>query len=310
MNSPSTLVVRFKSALSGDVAYSFYSSPVTLAAAIVAFTFVFVAVFANWLTAHTPFDSSSLDLMDSFLPPVWLSGGQAGHILGTDDQGRDILAAIMYGTRISLLVGLFSVALSMLIGLPLGIASGYFGGWIDAIIMRIADIQLTIPPILIALMIDGVARTAMPSQMHETVAIPVLILSIGIASWPQYARVARGGTMVERKKDYVAAARIVRSPTIRIMAGHILPNVVGPTLVIATIGVAVAIIIEATLSFLGVGVPPTSPSLGTLIRIGNDFLFSGEWWITLFPSLALVMLVLSVNLIGDWLRDTFNPKLR
>jgi len=304
------MVGRLKSALDSDITHSFCSSPLTVAAAIVALAFVFVAMFADWLTVHTPFDSSSLDLLDSFLPPVWQSGGQAGHVLGTDDQGRDILAAIMYGTRISLLVGFFSVALSMLIGLPLGIASGYFGGWIDVIIMRIADVQLTIPPILIALMIDGVARTAMPSRLHETVAIPVLILSIGIASWPQYARVARGGTMVERKKDYIAAARIARSPTLGILAGHILPNVVGPTLVIATIGIAVAIIIEATLSFLGVGVPPTTPSLGTLIRIGNDFLFSGEWWITLFPSLALVLLVLSVNLIGDWLRDVFNPKLR
>jgi len=198
----------------------------------------------------------------------------------------------------------------MLIGVTLGTVSGYLGGWFDSVTMRLADAQLTVPPILIALLVDGVARTTLPRELQEHMAIYVLVLSIGVAAWPQYARVTRGGAMVEKNKEYIAASRVIGVHPVMIMVRHILPNVMGPTLVMATIGVALAIIIEATLSFLGVGVPPTTPSLGTLIRVGNDFLFSGEWWITIFPALALVVLVLSINLLGDWLRDTFNPKLR
>lgn len=301
---------RWATFVDHDITYSFLHSPTTIIASIITIL-MFVAAFgAPILTSFTPFDPGSLELTDAFLPPVWESGGIEKHFLGTDGQGRDILAAIMYGTQISLVVGLLSVLLSMGIGVPLGIIAGYFGGWVDTAIMRFADIQLTIPPILIALMIDGVTRTSMSSELHEVIAIPVLIVSIGIASWPQYARITRSGAMVERRKDFVAAAKIIQTPTSLILLRHILPNVIGPTLIVATIGVAVAIIIEATLSFLGVGVPPTTPSLGTLIRIGNSFLFSGEWWITFFPAFTLVILVLSVNLIGDWLRDTFNPKLR
>ncbi|WP_373085808.1 ABC transporter permease [Sneathiella sp.] len=293
-----------------DVTYSFLRSPVTVAASIVTILMIVAAFGAPVLTSYTPFVPGSLNLLDAFMPPAWEPGGVSAHFLGTDGQGRDILAAIMYGTQVSLTVGLLSVLLSVAIGIPLGIIAGYSGGWIDTAIMRIADIQLTIPPILIALMIDGVTRTSLSSEVHELVAIPVLIVSIGLASWPQYARITRSGAMVERRKDYIAAAQLIQTPNALILLRHIFPNVIGPTLIVATIGVAVAIIIEATLSFLGVGIPPTTPSLGTLIRIGNNFLFSGEWWITLFPALILVVLVLSVNLIGDWLRDTFNPKLR
>lgn len=309
MKNPTT-PSRWATFLDHDITYSFVHSPTTIIASIITLLMFVVAFGAPVLTSFTPFDPGSLDLMDAFLPPAWENGGVEKHLLGTDGQGRDILAAIMYGTQISLVVGLLSVLLSMGIGIPLGIMAGYFGGWIDTIIMRFADIQLTIPPILIALMIDGITRTSMSSELHEIVAIPVLIVSIGVASWPQYARITRSGAMVERRKDYIAAAKLIQSPTPLILLRHILPNVIGPTLIVATIGVAVAIIIEATLSFLGVGVPPTTPSLGTLIRIGNSFLFSGEWWITFFPAFTLVVLVLSVNLIGDWLRDTFNPKLR
>ncbi|MAL79963.1 MAG: ABC transporter permease [Sneathiella sp.] len=294
-----------------DVTWSFLHSPLTMLASLVTLLLVGAAFGAPYLTSYTPFEPGSLSLMDAFLPPAWEAGGSAAHFLGTDGQGRDVLAAIMYGTQISLIVGLFSVLLSVAIGIPLGIIAGYAtGSWIDTLIMRVADIQLTIPPILIALMIDGVVRTSMSNELHEEMAIPVLIFSIGIASWPQYARITRSGAMVERRKDYIAAAKLIQTPAWLILLRHIFPNVVGPTLIVATIGVAVAIIIEATLSFLGVGVPPTNPSLGTLIRIGNNFLFSGEWWITFFPAFTLVILVLSVNLIGDWLRDTFNPKLR
>jgi peptide/nickel transport system permease protein len=232
-----------------------------------------------------------------------------GYLLGTDDQGRDILSTIMYGARISLGVGAAAVLFALVLGVSLGLLSGYLGGRLDAFIMRVADIQLSFPAILIALLVDGVARVALPAA-HDEIAIPVLILAIGISGWVQYARTVRGSTLVEKNKEYVQAARVIGRPPFAIMLRHVLPNVMGPVLVIATIHIATAIITEATLSFLGVGVPPTRPSLGTLIRIGNEFLLSGEWWITVFPGIALVMLVLSVNLLGDWLRDALNPKLR
>ncbi len=293
-----------------DIFYSFTRSPVTVLAALMTLVILISSALAPWLTPHDPFNPASLDIMDAFTPPVWVEGGMWKFPLGTDDQGRDILATIMYGNRISLIVGFLSVIFSIVIGVTLGMVSGYIGGWLDAVIMRLADAQLTIPSILIALMIDGFARATLPRELQNEIAIYVLIFSIGIAGWPQYARVTRSGTMVEKNKEYIAAARVINVHPVMIMLRHILPNVMGPNLVLATIGVALAIIIEATLSFLGVGVPPTTPSLGTLIRIGNDFLFSGEWWITIFPVVALIVLALSVNLIGDWMRDTFNPKLR
>jgi peptide/nickel transport system permease protein len=293
-----------------DLAYSFRRSPVTIVAALLTLLCVGGALFAPWLAPTNPFDASSLDLNAAFAPPAWIPQGTSGHLLGTDDQGRDLLSTIMYGARISLGVGLASVLFAMSLGVTLGLISGYFGGRIDAVIMRIADIQLSFPAILIALLVDGVARVALPSGSHDEIAIPVLILSIGIAGWVQYARTVRGSTLVEKNKEYVQAARVIGRHPFAIMLRHVLPNVMGPVLVIATIHIATAIITEATLSFLGVGVPPTKPSLGTLIRIGNEFMMSGEWWITVFPGIALVTLVLSVNLLGDWLRDALNPKLR
>ncbi len=293
-----------------DVYYSFKRSPVTIVAAIVTAIFVISAVFAPWLAPHQPFDLATVDLLDGFLPPVWHADGDPRFLLGTDDQGRDILSTIMYGARISLGVGFASVAFAMVIGVGLGLVSGYLGGVIDAVIMRVADIQLSFPAILIALLIDGVARSLLPRDMHDEVAIYVLVFAIGISGWVQYARTVRGSTLVEKNKEYVQAAHVMGIPPVLIMLRHVLPNVMGPVLVIATIHLAVAIITEATLSFLGVGVSPTSPSLGTLIRVGNDFLFSGEWWITIFPGAALALLVLAVNLLGDWLRDALNPKLR
>jgi peptide/nickel transport system permease protein len=293
-----------------DLAWSFRHSPVAVAAALLTLVCVGGAVFAPWLAPHNPFDSGSLNLSDGFTPPAWTQGGQARYLFGTDDQGRDLLSAIMYGARISLGVGLASVAFSLFLGVGLGLLSGYAGGRIDAFIMRMADIQLSFPAILIALLIDGVARVALPREAHDEIAIYVLVLAIGVSGWVQYARTVRGSTLVERHKEYVEAARVIGRSSAAIMLRHVLPNVMGPVLVIATIHIATAIITEATLSFLGVGVPPTRPSLGTLIRVGNDFLLSGEWWITVFPGAALVVLVLSVNLLGDWLRDALNPKLR
>jgi peptide/nickel transport system permease protein len=293
-----------------DLAWSFRQSPVTILAALLTLVCVGGALFAPWLAPHNPFDSGSLNLSDGFTPPAWTQGGNAMYLLGTDDQGRDLLSAIMYGARISLGVGLAAVLFSMALGVGLGLLSGYAGGRTDAFIMRVADIQLSFPAILIALLIDGVARVALPRDAHDEIAIYVLILAIGVSGWVQYARTVRGSTLVERNKEYVQAARVIGRSSASIMLRHVLPNVMGPVLVIGTIHIATAIITEATLSFLGVGVPPTQPSLGTLIRVGNDFLLSGEWWITVFPGAALVVLVLSVNLLGDWLRDALNPKLR
>ena len=259
---------------------------------------------------HDPFDLATVDLFDALLPPAWAEGGDPRYLLGTDDQGRDVFSTILYGARISILVGFLSVLLALLIGVTLGLIAGYVGGLVDSVLMRIADVQLSFPAILIALLIDGVARGVLPRDSHDQLALYVLVVAIGLSFWVQFARTVRSSVMVERTKEYVQAGQVIGLPGHLILIRHILPNVTGPVLVIATIQLALAIITEATLSFLGVGVPPTSPSLGTLIRVGNDYLFSGEWWITIFPGVALVALVLSVNLLGDWLRDALNPRLR
>jgi peptide/nickel transport system permease protein len=293
-----------------DLWWSFTRSPVTVISAVTAFLCIAGAVFAPWLAPHNPFDLASLQLLDAFKPPAWSAEGDLAYPLGTDDQGRDVLSAIMYGARVSLLVGFAAVAFSTVLGVTLGLLAGYLGGKVDALLMRIADIQLTFPGILVALLVDGIVRAALPRDVHDQIAVFVVIFAIGISNWPQFARTVRGSTLVERNKEYVQAARVIGLSPLRIMVSHVLPNVMSPVLVIATLSLGFAILAEATLSFLGVGVPPTQPSLGTLIRIGNDFLFSGEWWITIFPGVALIVMVLSVNLLGDWLRDALNPKLR
>jgi peptide/nickel transport system permease protein len=295
--------------MDSDIGHSFRSSPMAIGAGAVAFVCVFCALFAPWVAPHNPFDLATLELGNARLPPAWSPDGRAEFLLGTDDQGRDILSALMYGARISLAVGLASVVLSVLAGVSLGLLAGFLGGWVDAVLMRLCDVMLSFPAILVALLIAGVGRALFPNA-HESLAFGVLILSISLTGWVQYARTVRGSTLVERQKEYVQAARVIGVAPLRIMRKHVLPNVLGPVLVLATIQVATAIITEATLSFLGVGAPPTSPSLGTLIRIGNDYLFSGEWWITVFPGVVLVLIALSVNLLGDWLRDALNPRLR
>ena len=280
-----------------------------MVAACIALVCIVSALFADWVAPHNPFDLATLDLSDARLPPAWIEGGSTKFLLGTDDQGRDILSALIYGSRISLSVGLASVILSVAIGVSMGLLAGFRGGWLDAFLMRLCDVMLSFPAILVALLIAGVGRALFP-QAHEALAFGVLIASITLTGWVQYARTVRGSTLVERHKEYVQAARVTGVSPARIMRRHVLPNVMGPVLVLATIQVATAIITEATLSFLGVGAPPTSPSLGTLIRVGNDYLFSGEWWITIFPGLMLVLISLSVNLLGDWLRDALNPRLQ
>ncbi|SDM69718.1 peptide/nickel transport system permease protein [Oryzisolibacter propanilivorax] len=292
-----------------DVFHSFRSSPVAMLAALIALICAVCALFAGWVAPHNPFDLATLELGDARLPPAWLEGGTTKYPLGTDDQGRDILSALIYGARISLVVGLASVAISVVLGVGLGLWAGFAGGWVDAVLMRLCDVMLSFPAILIALLIAGVGRAVFPNA-PDSLAFGVLIVSISLTGWVQYARTVRGSTLVERSKEYVQAARVTGVPPLRIMRRHVLPNVLGPVMVLATIQVATAIITEATLSFLGVGAPPTSPSLGTLIRVGNDYLFSGEWWITVFPGAMLVLIALSVNLLGDWLRDALNPRLR
>jgi peptide/nickel transport system permease protein len=271
---------------------------------------VLAAALAPWIAPHNPFDVATLSLLDSELPPAWAEGGDPRFLLGTDNQGRDVFSAILYGSRISLAVGFVSVAAAMAAGVAVGLISGYFGGLIDAIFMRIADVMLSFPTILVALLVSGIVRGALPREMHDNAALVVLVFAIAVTTWVQYARTVRGSTMVERSREYVLAARLVGRGPFAIIFRHILPNVLGPVLVIATINLAMAVLIEATLSFLGVGMPPTNPSLGTLIRVGNEYLFSGIWWVVIFPSLTLVVLVLAVNLLGDWLRDALNPKLR
>ncbi|MEN9500197.1 MAG: hypothetical protein RIS83_2017 [Pseudomonadota bacterium] len=293
-----------------DLWWSFTRSPITMLSALVALICILGAVFAPWIAPHNPFDLASLNLLDAFKPPSWTEEGEAQYLLGTDDQGRDVLSAIMYGARVSLLVGLSATLFATTLGITLGLLAGYLGGKLDALLMRICDVQLTFPSILVALLIDGVVRAALPREVHDQIALFVVIFAIGISEWPKFARTVRGSTMVERNKEYVQAARVIGVAPPRIMLSHVLPNVLGPVLVIATLNLGLAILSEATLSFLGVGVPATQPSLGTLIRIGNDFLFSGEWWITIFPGVTLIAMVLSVNLLGDWLRDALNPKLR
>ena len=300
---------RWRRLFAGDIWHDFVHSRTAMLAAVVALLCLSGAALAPWLAPHNPFDLATLDLADSHLPPAWMADGRAAYPLGTDDQGRDMLSGLLYGARISLMVGVSAVALSVLIGTAAGLLAGFAGGFVDAALMRLCDVMLSFPPILIALLIDGVGRAIFP-QARDVLALAVLILALTLTDWVRYARTVRGSTLVERNKEYVQAARLVGMSRWRLLRRHVLPNVLGPVLVLATIQVGQAIVAEATLSYLGVGVPATSPSLGTLIRIGNDFLYAGEWWITLFPGLALVLISMSVNLLGDWLRDALNPRLR
>jgi peptide/nickel transport system permease protein len=293
-----------------DVVYSFLHSKITIASAIVAVVIIAAAVLAPLIAPHDPYDLRTLSILDSHNPPAWLSGGDARYLLGTDDQGRDVFSTILYGSRQSITIGAMATLFAGLLGIALGLIAGYAGGSVDAVIMRAADIQSTFPAILIAMLIDGTSRALFGEQRNDQLVFWVMVLSIGLSFWVQYARTVRGSTLVEKNKDYVLAARLIGIRPGLILFRHVLPNVVGPMLVIATINLALAIITEATLSFLGLGLPSTQPSLGTLIQIGQKYLFAGEWWIAIFPGITLAALVLAVNLLGDWLRDALNPRLR
>jgi peptide/nickel transport system permease protein len=301
---------RLRTLIDSDVVYSFLHSRITIAAAAVTVTIVVAALLAPWLAPHDPYDLRQLSLLDSHNPPAWLNGGDWRFLLGTDDQGRDVFSTILYGSRQSITIGIMATLFAASLGIALGLIAGYAGGSVDAVIMRAADIQSTFPAILIAMLIDGTSRALFGEQRNDQVVFWVMVLSIGLSFWVQYARTVRGSTLVEKNKDYVLAARLIGIRPGLILFRHVLPNVVGPVLVIATINLALAIITEATLSFLGLGLPSTQPSLGTLIQIGQKYLFAGEWWIAIFPGITLAALVLAVNLLGDWLRDALNPKLR
>ena len=293
-----------------DIGYSFFNSKIAIISSSI-FLIIFLCSFlAEIVAPYDPFDPLNISLMDAFIPPVWSEGGNANFFLGTEQQGRDMFSTMIYGSRISLIVGFSSIIFAMILGVSLGITAGYIGGRYETIVMRLTDVQLTIPSILMALLVDGIARAIISKSMHDEMAIYVLIFAIGISEWPQFARVTRASTLVEKNKEYISASKIIGLSNILIMFKHILPNILRPILVIATIGLALEIITESTLSFIGVGIPPTTPSLGTLIRFGNNFLFSGEWWITFFPAIFLVVLALSINLLGDWMRDALNPKLK
>ena len=302
---------RLSLALQSDFFFQFKRSPLAMVSFGLVLLLVLSAIFAPLIAPHNPFDPGSLNLMNGFSAPMTPNAFTGETFwLGTDDQGRDVFSTILYGMRISLFVGAAAVTFAMVLGITLGLLAGYVGGWTETIIMRVADVQLTFPAILVAMLIFGVAKGVTPVEYRDQMAIWVLIIAIGLSDWVQFARVVRGATLVEKNKEYVAAAKLIGRTGPAIMLRHILPNVLSPVLVIATISLALAIIAEATLSFLGVGAPATQPSLGTLIRIGQGFLFSGEWWILLFPAATLLALALSVNLLGDWLRDALNPRLR
>lgn len=296
--------------LQKEIVWQFRHSPVAVISSLIMLVLVLAALFAPVLASQDPFDLAGIDISWANLPPSWYDDGEKAFLLGTDDQGRDLYSAMLYGLRLSLSIGVISVFLSVVIGVFMGLLSGFAGGAVDAVIMRICDVMLSFPAILIALLIDGVLKAALPGPVHDSLSYFVLIFAITLSGWVKYARTVRGLTMVEKEKEYVLAARVIGVKKLRLMLGHILPNVLGPVFVLATVGMAGAIMTESTLSFLGVGVPPTTPSLGTLIRIGNDYLFSGEWWVSIFPGILLVLIVVSVNLFGDWLRDAMNPKLQ
>jgi len=274
------------------------SSAIIGSALMVVFAFAVIA--GPFLVAQNPYDIASLNLMDSYKPPVWLPGGDAQFWLGTDGQGRDVWASILYGARISLFIGLVAMIASCTIGTLLGLIAGFYGGIIDSVIMRIADIQLSFPSILIALFLMSAVGTG----------VDKVLIALTAVGWVVYARTVRGSTLSEIEKEYVQAAKVAGLPNHKIIRKHVLPNVLTPLIVIATIQVGTFVLIEASLSFLGVGVPITQPSLGLLIKNGFDVLFSGLWWTSVFPGVAIMMLVFGINLFGDFLRDELNPRLK
>ena len=295
--------------LKSDFVFELVRAPNALFGLFLLLSIFTIAILAPLVAPQNPFDPLQLDLLNSRLPPAWIEEGNEQFLLGPDEQGRDVLSALFYGARLSLLVSLASVVFSFTLGVCLGLFAGYFGGWTDKIISRLADLQLTIPGLLVAMMLVGVIKTQIPPEIQETAMIYVVILAIGFSDWPKYTRVTRSATQVEAHEDYVLAARTMGAPVWLILWRHVLPNVLRSNIVVATVGLGIAVMMEATLSFLGAGVSATTPSLGTLIRSGANSLFSGEWWTVIFPGIMLLLTVFSINTLGDWVRDYLNPKL-
>ena len=297
---------RFKQS---DFLYYFLRDKVAMVSFAVFMTFLVLALSAPWIAPTDPYDLASIDIMDSELPPSWMEGGEKRFLLGTDEQGRDILSTILYGSRLSLTIGFMAVGLQLFLGIVIGLSAGYFGGRIDSFLMRFADVQLSFSTMMVAIIVSAIFKASFGNEFYGQYAVLMLVVIIGVAEWPQYARTIRASVLAEKKKEYVEAARVMGFKAPRIMFRHILPNCLSPILVISTVQVANAIMSEAALSFLGLGLPVDQPSLGALISIGFNYIFSGAWWITAFPGLVLVTLVLVINLLGDWLRDVFNPKI-
>jgi peptide/nickel transport system permease protein len=301
-----TAIRRF---LSSRILYDLLRDPMAVTSLAIVLLLVGASFGAPLVAPHNPYDTATIDLMDSEIPPVWMEEGEPRFLLGTDSQGRDMLSTMLYGMRVSLLIGLGAVALQALLGIVIGLTAGYHGKRLDSFLMRLADVQLSFSTYMVAIFFGALFQTAFGMGMYERFAVPMLIAIIGFAEWPQYARTVRASVLAEKKKEYLEAARVIGLRPSRIMWRHILPNSMTPVLVISTVQVANAIMSEAALSFMGLGMPVTRPSLGSLIKAGFDYIFSGSWWITIFPGVALVVLILSINLLGDWLRDHLNPKL-
>ena len=307
--SQSQTLSRWARIRQSDLVYYFLKDKVAMVCMAVFLGYVALALLSPWIAPHDPYDQASYDIMDAELPPSWLEGGDERFLLGTDNQGRDILSTMLYGSRVSLSIGLFAVGLQLVLGIVIGLFAGYAGGRIDNLLMRFADVQLSFSTMMVAIIVSAIFQAALGGEFYSQYAILMLVVIIGISEWPQYARTIRASVLAEKKKEYVEAARVMGFRAPRIMFRHILPNCLSPILVISTVQVANAIMSEAALSFLGLGMPVDKPSLGSLISIGFNYMFSGSWWITAFPGLCLVVLVLVINLLGDWLRDVFNPKI-
>ena len=307
--SQSQTLSRWARIRQSDLVYYFLKDKVAMVCMAIFLGYVALALLSPWIAPHDPYDQASYDIMDAELPPSWLEGGDERFLLGTDNQGRDILSTMLYGSRVSLSIGLFAVGLQLVLGIVIGLFAGYAGGRIDTLLMRFADVQLSFSTMMVAIIVSAIFQAALGGEFYSQYAILMLVVIIGISEWPQYARTIRASVLAEKKKEYVEAARVMGFKAPRIMFRHILPNCLSPILVISTVQVANAIMSEAALSFLGLGMPVDKPSLGSLISIGFNYMFSGSWWITAFPGLCLVVLVLVINLLGDWLRDVFNPKI-
>ncbi len=307
--SQSQTLSRWARIRQSDLVYYFLKDKVAMVCMAVFLGYVALALLSPWIAPHDPYDQASYDIMDAELPPSWLEGGDERFLLGTDNQGRDILSTMLYGSRVSLTIGMFAVGLQLVLGIVIGLFAGYAGGRVDNLLMRFADVQLSFSTMMVAIIVSAIFQAALGGEFYSQYAILMLVVIIGISEWPQYARTIRASVLAEKKKEYVEAARVMGFRAPRIMFRHILPNCLSPILVISTVQVANAIMSEAALSFLGLGMPVDKPSLGSLISIGFNYMFSGSWWITAFPGLCLVVLVLVINLLGDWLRDVFNPKI-